>query len=210
MREGRSKQLIDSGSTKSTCKYILDLLQYQSMATKSEESIRELIDRARETAGQGNESGALMLLHEALMALNQPTSSTTQRLMNEASRLTQSHGSTSGRSHQTTAIANLLARISIGQESEDMDVDSACFLRGQHAGGSRGEQEMDGMERHSSMAADLEPPGPAPNQPLLCETDREGIIGCALADGSSFICPVCHGVFSVARRQRHLLWCDGT
>jgi hypothetical protein len=172
------------------------------MASNSE-NVRSLIDRARTLAGQGNEANALSLLHEALSALNHKSLSTeralsTKGLMEEAARLVSSHGSSSSFHHGDHCLAesltSLLAGITIGQQEDHMDVDLASMQRGapstsDNAGGNGSHP---------------------PNHPLLCETDREGIIGCALADGSSFICPICQGVFAASRRQHHSLWCDST
>jgi len=44
--------------------------------------------------------------------------------------------------------------------------------------------------------------------PILGETGMAGIVDAALADGSSFRCRRCQGVFAAARRDAHELWCD--
>ena len=165
------------------------------MKSKSEDVTR-LIDRARALASQGKEANAISLLHEALSALDHQSLST-NGLMEEAARLITSHGSSSSFLHggpglTTDSLTSLLAGTTIGQKQEDhMDVDLAL------------------MQGDATSTNDSNVVHPT-NHPLLCETDREGIIGCALADGSSFICPICKGVFAASRKQHHSLWCDGT
>ncbi|GLI64938.1 hypothetical protein VaNZ11_008339 [Volvox africanus] len=95
-----------------------------------------------------------------------------------------------------------------GSQSDSMSCsggDATGVVRGGRGGVAEGVQEATSAWTASGAL------GPGYNQaPILSETGREGFMGCALQDGSSYVCSRCQGVVLLSRRLQHeQIWCQG-
>jgi len=120
--------------------------------------------------------------------------------------LTASHGAGAGGDVNMDQITALLSRVCLTISNDG-------------AGSGSRESEANALSESAHPSGGAIPPQPSPPMPpgthaqaeppqmLLAERGREGIVQAALADGSSFVCVHCGGVYALTRQATYHMWC---